>query len=514
MKTLFPASGLVLLAGFAVFSTGCVAQYESPAPVVSYSDTTLPAAGTVALVMEFRGGEPTPEERADVRAILADYFAQQGTVIVEEASAADYIVHAVMERRNPENPAEWTVVETYSANSLRSAGTDEFRWPGGLVEDDYYEPTTYSYVGFGLFYPVFFDLWSNPWHRGHVILRPPPRHHNNWSNDRWRADHRWHRPARWQPDRHPEWKNRDRRPGPNRRDGDRRLDDDRRDHDRRPDVNRGDGDRRPDANRRDNDRRPGDDRRGPPDRRATPDHGRAPSVDTPRHLSPGGGNVQGPGHAPRPVVGPRQPSGGGVHQGPPPTAGQRPSGGDDRRRDQVRPPNAHQPRPVVPGGQPARHDSFVGPQPQPAGSNPEVRQDRPRRGGTSVPGHGVIVTPPRTHQQPANRPEPARVQPADRRAGSPAQVQPGNRDHRQPSMREGRERVRETPPTPAAPSPRQVSPQRRESPRVEQPRTEPRRGPDARQVSPAPNRSDSGRDRRSPPKDQDKDEADKDRPRK
>ncbi|MBK8476458.1 MAG: hypothetical protein IPL39_09070 [Opitutaceae bacterium] len=498
MKTLFPASGFALLAGFAVFSTGCVAQYESPAPVVSYSDTTLPAAGSVALVMEFRGGEPTPEERADVRAILADYFAQQGTVIVEDASAADYIVHAVMERRNPENPAEWTVVETYSANSLRSAGSDEFRWPGGLVEDDYYEPTTYSYVGFGLFYPVFFDLWSNPWHRGHVILRPPPRHHNNWNNDRWRADHRWHRPTRWQPDRHPEWKNRDRH----------------RDRDRRPDPNRRDHDRRPDANRRDNDSRPGDDRRGSPDRRPRPDHGRAPSVDTPRHLSPGAGNVQRPDHGPRPVTGQRPPSGGGVHQGPAPTVGHRPSGGGDHRPDHVRPPNSHQPRPVAPGGQPAHHESFVGPQPQPAGSTPAVRQDRPRRGGTVVPGHGVIVTPPQTHQQPANRPEPARVQPADRRAGSPAPVQPGNRDHRQPSMRDGRERVRETPPPSPAPQSQQVSPQRREAPRGEQPRTEPRRGPDNRQVTPAPNRSEGGRDRRSQPRDPDKEEADKDRQRK
>ena len=32
--------------------------------------------------------------------------------------------------------------------------------PGGLVEDDFYETTTFSYIGFGVFYPVFFDHWS------------------------------------------------------------------------------------------------------------------------------------------------------------------------------------------------------------------------------------------------------------------------------------------------------------------------------------------------------------------
>jgi hypothetical protein len=380
MKNTLPASGFVLLAGFALLFTGCVAQYESSAPVTSYSGTTLPAAGTVALVMEFRGGEPTPQERADVRALLSDYFSQQGTVLVDDTSAADYLVHAVLERRDPANPSEWTVVETYSANSLRSAGSDEFRWPGGMVEDDSYETTTFSYIGYGVFYPVFFDFWSSPWHRGHVVLYPAPRRHHDWDNDRGREEHRWHRPGRWLPDRHPEWKHNPRRDDNRRPASDRRGETDRRGGNYRPDS-----DRRPDF-----------------------DHGRRPGADTPGHTPPGG--VQRP------------------HHDRPPGTTQRPAGGGDRRPEPVWPPHADRSHPVMPPKPPVVAPPSP-PTPRPEPPAPEARNDRSRRGSPVVTGHGVVVMRP---PQPTPPPAP-QAKPVDRRPGSPSRMEPGNPEHRRPT---------------------------------------------------------------------------------
>lgn len=477
MKNTLPASGFVLLAGFAFFSSGCVAQYESTASVTAYSGTTLPATSTVALAMEFRGGTPTPQERADVRAILADYFAQQGTVVVDDTDVADYLVHAVMERRNPENPAEWTVVETYSANSLRSAGSDEFRWPGGMIEDDTYEPTAFSYSGYGVFYPVFFDLWSSPWHRGRVILYPSVRRHNNWSNDRWRDERRWHRPDRWQPARHPEWTRRDQ---PDRR----REDNARRDENRR-DGQRSDRDRR-DGNRQDNDRRDND-RRDDNNRRPNTERGRPPSADTPRHDT-----------TPQPIV---RPDAG--HQ--PPQV--RPPQGDDRRRDQARPPQGGDRRPDQfrpPQPERPRHITPVNPPPvapQPDTPPPEARTEHPRRGPSYTPGQGPGLNRPQQSQTPTNPPEPSHVQPADRRAGSPNQVQPGNPERRQPPSRV----VRETPPAqPAQPPPPQVRTERRDAPPPESHARNPREEQRRRAVEPQPAPQPARTDRRPPPTDEDK----------
>lgn len=168
MKTPLAGVSALALAGFALCTTGCVTEYQTVSSVPVYSGTTLPAASRVALVMEFRGGTPTAQEREEVRAILADYLAGKGSVLVDEPSGADYLVHAVLERRNAENPAEWTVVNTYSAHSLAAVGGDDYRWPGGIIEDDYYDTTTFTYVGFGAFYPVWFDAWDSPWYRGRV----------------------------------------------------------------------------------------------------------------------------------------------------------------------------------------------------------------------------------------------------------------------------------------------------------------------------------------------------------
>ena len=456
MKNLLSASGFSLLAGFALFSPGCVAQYETSTPATSYSSTVLPAVGTVALIMEFRGGEPTPEERADVRALLTDYFSQQGTVLVEDPDAADYLVHAVLERRNPENPTEWTVVETYSANSLRSAVSDEFRWPGGLIEDDYYDTTTYSYVGFGIFYPVFFDLWSHPWHRGQVILRPLPRRHNHWNNDRWRDDHRWHRPARWHDDRRPDGSDR-KRPDRN-RDGRRDRDDskrgDRRDNDRR------DGDRSPDTDRRlDNDRGPNNDRRPDSEGRGRPDRGR---IDSNRPSTP------------VPAL-------------------QRPAGGDARPPGQAGPPRIERPRPVDP--------SQVAPSSRPT-SAPAVRREPPRRHPVSAPGSPATVRP-RTPSAPAS--PPPQIQPADRRAGSLNQRLPGRGEQRGHPAPEVRERVRHTssgPPSNHPPQLRHSRPDQTPAPprQATAPREEPRR----RAFAPPAERARPSNDRPPPPQSSDK----------
>ena len=445
MKNTLPSAGFALLAGFALFSTGCVAQYESPAPVTSYAGTTLPAAGTVALVMEFRGSEPTPQERADVRALLSDYFSQQGTVLVEDTYAADYLVHAVLERRDPANPSEWTVVETYSANSLRSAGSDEFRWPGGLVEDDFYETTTFSYIGFGVFYPVFFDRWSSPWHRGHIRICPPPRHHDRYRDNHWREERRWHRPDRWLPERHPEWKNHRRQDDHPRRDNNRRPDLDRRpDHERRPDPVRRDGRDRRDGDRFDSDRH-------------------AEIVPVRPHVGPRPGpnppdNVRRPDHIRHPGTGPR------------------PAGGDDRRHEDMRPRHVDRAHPVPPTPRPV-----VAPPPRAEPPAPEARREQQR----IVAGRGVVVT--RTIPPP---PAP-QAKPVDRRPGSPNRMEPGNPEHRRPTAG--------TPPPSA--------------PRGERPRLEHHRGPDARPGTP-PSRREHGTgrpDNRRPPAD-DKDDANKDRP--
>jgi hypothetical protein len=509
MKNLIPASGLVLLAGFAFFSTGCVAQYESSAPVPSYSGATLPAASTVALVMEFLGGEPSPEERADVRALLADYFSQQGNVLVDDTYAADYLVRAVLERRNPENPAEWTVVSTDSARTLRGSSGDDYYWPGGVIEDDSYATTSYSYIGFGLFYPVFFDLWSDPWHRGRVILHPPMRPHRFYDNDGWRQERRRHEAARWQPDRHPEWKQHERRPDWDNRD--------------RSDRNRDDHLNRPNA-----------------DRRPTPDRVRPSTGDNSRHMPPGGGTVQRPDNDRRPTPDHvRPPSPDTIRRDPQPATVQRPPSGGDRRPEHARSPQPEQPRPVSPGhSQPhvapsTRPPAQVAPmnrqQPQPVVQSPDVRNERPRSGPSSAPSHGPTVSRSQPSQPPVpvNPPSATRVQPqsSDRHAGSPNRVQPGASEHRQSPGPVVRARVRETPPVPPASNPSQVRAERREPTPAQapalHPREEQRRRATERTVAPAEERNASGKDRRPASKDQDKgnnkgadkDDTDKDRSR-
>ena len=470
MKTYLSSYGLVLLAGFALFSSGCVAQYESPAPVTSYSAPSLPAAGTVALVMEFRGGEPTPQERGEVRALLADYFSQQGTVLVEDTYAADYLVHAVMERRNPENSAEWTVVSTDSARTIRSSSSDEFYWPGGVIEDDSYGTTMYSHVGFGVFYPVFFDLWSDPWRRGHVVLFPPMRPHRFYDDNNWRQERRRHEPARWQPERHPEWRQHGLRPG-----------DDRRPTPGHVQPSSGDTLRRTS---------PAGDHRSPPtpsEQRAADrvDHRDQPSNTVQRpiggkdHRAPVPATVQRPVdggiHRTPPTPTEQRPADRVDHRDQPPNTVQRPTGEKDRRtpppatvqhpgdsgdhRNQhpntvQRPPSngdhraervrtpqpdsvrTPQPEPVR-SAQPERTHTVPPtpstphiaphPQPLPAAQPPAVQNEKPRRDVTVRPGHQVIVNPPQP-QPSAKVPSAPQVQPqpADRRAGTPERSDSGH----------------------------------------------------------------------------------------
>ena len=422
MKTTLSAAAMLLLGGFAFGSSGCVTEYQTVSTTTAYSGTTLPAASRVALVMEFRGGTPSPEERADVRAILSDYLAGKGSVLVDEPSAADYLVHVVLERRNPANPAEWTVVDTYSAHSLSSVYGDDYDWPGGIVEDDSYSVTTYSYIGFGAFYPIWFDAWDSPWHRGHLRICPPPRHHDRYRDNRWREERRHHRPDRWQADRRP-------------------------DSDRK-DNRRGGHDRSPGMGNRDN-HRPENVR--PPERPADHRDGNRP------HNRHDGTTAPRPG---KPA---------GTVQPPPPSAPfatQPPA----QRPQPVVKPVSHPPhnRPVQPPptGRPTVNPSRPHPVPQQP-QQPPVANPPDRRPQTiALPGGGVMVTrpapqPPSAHpapQQPARpsqqvrppnqgghevRPQPPRGDPnrsrMERRNGPDSRhvtPQPNRNEVKQPSPRE------------------------------------------------------------------------------
>jgi len=409
MKTLISSAAMLLLGGFAFGATGCVTEYQTVSTTTAYSGTTLPAASRVALVMEFRGGTPSPEERADVREILSDYLAGKGSVLVDEPSAADYLVHVVLERRNPASPEEWTVVDTYSAHSLSSVYGDDYDWPGGIVEDDSYSVTTYSYIGFGAFYPIWFDAWDSPWHRGHLRICPPQRHHDRYRDNRWREERRHHRPDRWQKDRRPDSDRKD-----NRRD----------DHDRSSGMGNRDNHRpenvrppeRP-AQRRDGDRSH-DRHDDTPAARAGKPAGTAqlPPPNAPFATKP-------PAQRPQPVVKP-------VPQHP--------------HNRPVQPP---------PASRPAVTPSHPAPQPtqQPPVANPPAR--RPQT--IAVPGGGVMVT--RPAQQPTRpnqgghevKPQPPRGDPGrssmERRNPEDTrkvQPQPKRNEVKQPSPRE----LRRTPP--------------------------------------------------------------------
>ncbi len=453
MKTILTSVALLLLGGFAVGATGCVTEYQTVSTAPTYSGTTLPAASRVALVMEFRGGEPTPEVRADVRALVADYLAGKGSVLVDDPGAADYLVHVVLERRNPDNPAEWTVVNTYSAQSLGVAGGDEYRWPAGLIEDDYYETTTFSYIGFGLFYPMWFDLWDSPWHRGHLILCPPPRPHHHYGDARWRDERRWHRPDRWHPDRRRDWERRDdRRPDNRERRPEVRRDDDHRREAVRPGDQRN---RRPDL-RRDDDRRreqarPGDNRGRRPD-------GGRPGLDRTPERDRGHGDLKPrPGMGPRPDGGPSSRWGSGPVKPPPPP----PPPPAANRVPTMRP----SPRPVAP-------------------PPPEVTSDRRPR-AVVAPGHGVVGTRPAANPPLLHRENP--------------QVQP-NKPERPPA--------RVTPPPPAQPQVRGTPP------RME-PRRVDTKGGEPRKITPPPRRENSSRDQsgsgRPAPRRNDSDDSDRDK---
>ncbi len=429
MKTPLAGLSAIALAGFALLATGCVSETYETSSAPPYSGTVLPASSRVAIVMEFRGGEPSPEERAEVRALLADYLASKGSVLVEQPSDADYLVHAVLERRDPENPAEWTVVNTYSAHSLGATSGDDYRWPGGIIEDDFYETTRFTYIGFGVFYPIWFDAWDSPWHRGRVRVCPPPRRHDFYRDNRWRDERRWHRPDRWTGPRRPDSDRGDRRPdlrpGDHRPD-DRRRDDRRGDDRRRPERDdqrrdwRNDGDRRPDApnrppNRPDSNRRPEDrrerDRINDGDRR------------------PGGDRNSGDG---RGIDRDR----GGVNRRPGPDM--RPPAAAPVNTPAVRPPPARpaDPPPAVQQEerreQPRVRPSRSSNQGEPPLANPRPGVERPRTPPSSppqerprvivVPGHGAIPVRPVAQPpaeapkvQPRQRPEVQRPAPAPRR---------------------------------------------------------------------------------------------------
>ncbi len=201
MKTSFPAVSLLLLGCFALLGSGCVTEYSTVSSAPRYSGTTLPAASRVAVVMVFQGGDPSPGVREDVRQLLGDYLAEKGSVLADDPADADYLVHVVLERQNLANPDEWTVVNIYSAQSLGVGGDDYYAWPGGIIEDDTYSVTSFSYVGFGAFYPVWFDFWDSPWYRPHVVVRPPHRPHHHYRDPKWCDDRRRHNPGRWHADR-------------------------------------------------------------------------------------------------------------------------------------------------------------------------------------------------------------------------------------------------------------------------------------------------------------------------
>jgi hypothetical protein len=358
MKTTLPTAAALLLGGFAFGAAGCVTEYQTVSTVPVYSGTTLPAASRVALLMEFRGGTPSPQERAEVRALLADYLTGKGSVLVDEPSAADYLVHVVLERRNPTNPEEWTVVDTYSAHSLRSVYGDDYDWPAGIVEDDSYTVTTYSYIGFGAFYPIWFDSWDSPWYRGHLRICPPLRHNDRYRDTRWREERRHHRPDRWQKDR-------------------------------RPDGNRGDDrQRRPDVDRRGDHRQPEPVR--PPERPADRRN------DDRTHSRHDGPNPSRPGKP----VGPDQlPSPDAPFATKPPAQSHPPSATPVPQHPHNRPVQP------PPAGNPNVHSSRPHSAPQPAqqtsGANPPER--RPRT--IVVPSGGMMVTRP-TPQPPSAQPAP------------------------------------------------------------------------------------------------------------
>lgn len=456
MKTLLSSAALLLLGGFAFGATGCVTEYHTVSTAPTYSETTLPAASRVALVMEFRGGEPTPEVRADVRALVADYLAGKGSVLVDGPEQADYLVHVVLERRNPDNPDEWTVVNTYSAQSLGVAGGDEYRWPAGLIEDDYYETTSFSYIGFGVFYPMWFDLWDSPWHRGHLILCPPPRPHHRYGEIRWREERRWHRPERWHPERRRDWDRRDdRRPDNRDRRPEVRRDDDRRREQARPADAR---DRRPDTHRPD--LRRGDDRRReqarPGDTPGRRPEGGRPGSDRARRDH---GNLP-----PRPAPGPRPEAGAPGRSVP---AVQAPA---------AQPPVVNRPPAMRPPTRPST--------PPP----PTVAPDRGAR-PVAVPGTGVRGTRPAPNPPVVHREAP-RVQP-------PAQANKPSR----PAVR-------------ATPQPAQNPQVQRPAPRTE-PRRVDTRGGEPRKFTPPPQRENSSRDRsgsgRPAPRRNDSEDSDRDK---
>jgi hypothetical protein len=411
MKTHLASLGALVLTGFALCSTGCVTEYHSIAATPAYSGTTLPAASTVAFVMEFRGGDPTPEEREDVRAILTDYFAGKGSAVVAEPSQADYVVYAVLERRNPDNPAEWTVVSTSSARSLNASGGDEFEWPGGIIEDEEFETSSFSYMGFGLFYPIWFDVWDSPWHRGRVILCPPPYRHHRDFGDQWRHDRRWHRPERWH-DRRPDG----RRPDVERRDPDR----DRRDRDRARDGNRGDNNRPNNGDRRDRDHR--DNNKGPGNNR--PDDNRRGD----NHSDP---NWKPDAERSREVIRERDRSVDKPRSHETSGPGMRPS---DSRRSQPQPSN--QPHPPIVAPTAGNRPPVVHPPAQQPPHTPTVRREPPRQ--PSVPPHPRTVDRPGPHTQPpqpAQRPPSQEVRPAQPQPAATPRLNPPTRPHTEPPAR-------------------------------------------------------------------------------
>ncbi|MFT3831283.1 MAG: hypothetical protein QM691_16420 [Opitutaceae bacterium] len=423
MKTYLAGLGSLVLAGFALCSTGCVTEYHSIAATSAYSGTTLPAASRVAFVMEFRGGEPTPQEREDVRAILTDYFTGKGSVVVAQPSEADYLVYAVLERRNPDNPSEWTVVSTSSARSLGAPGGDEFEWPDGIVEDEEFETSRFSYVGFGLFYPIWFDVWDSPWYHGRVILCPSPHRPSWYGRDDWRHDRRWHRPQRWH------------------------------DHDnRRPDHDRREGNRPPGDTRRDNNR-PGEHNRRDNNGGRPGGADRHDNRDVGRH----DGNRSGDHHN-DPNWKPDNDR----------TNAQRPNNElrerarenlRERNRDDspaVRPTEARrtQPQPGTPARPPVvaapsgqRPSNVRPPEPQPAANEPTVRRDPPARPTRMVPPAAVghprpapashpLPPPANREVKPTPQPQPAptpRVAPTVRpRTESPARAEQATRSAPRP----------------------------------------------------------------------------------
>jgi hypothetical protein len=175
MKISLTTVALLALSGFAFGATGCVTEYQTVSTVPVHSATTLPAASRVALVLEFRGGTPSPDERADVIALLADYLAGKGSVLVENPADADYYECTRCPRAPAtRQPGRVTDVETYFRHTQPELVFKETNIACGRIVETRTTNDQNSKTAFGVIYPDLSTPGTNPWHQGGHQDLPPP----------------------------------------------------------------------------------------------------------------------------------------------------------------------------------------------------------------------------------------------------------------------------------------------------------------------------------------------------